>query len=73
MSKHEADADSVIARESQLTDAEIEAILLAEQDTQEDAPPALEMVQNPDKGSLAARWLLMFMLGLVLVGTWVRP
>jgi hypothetical protein len=57
----------------QLTDAEIEAILLAELDPREDAPQAFEMAQAPEKGRRWARWLLVFMFGLVIIGGWVKP
>ena len=59
--------------EAPLSDAEIEAILLADLDLREDVPHALELEQTLGKSSLVARWLLMVMFGLVLVGTWVKP
>ena len=73
MSKHGVGSYPGGDWQPELTDAEIEAILLAETDLLEDAPPAFEMVQAPGKASPWARWLLGFMFVLVLVGSWVRP
>ena len=73
MSKHAANSAPRLGEESPLTDAGIEAILLTDLEAQEDVPHALEIVQTPGKGSLVARWLLMVMFGLVLVGSWVKP
>ena len=73
MSKCGAGAYRVTGGEAPLSDAEIEAILLADLDLREDVPHALELEQTLGKSSLVARWLLMVMFGLVLVGTWVKP
>ena len=59
------------ANESPLSDAEIEAILVAEMAADDEAPRPLEMVHAP--GTAWGRWLLALMLGLMLIGSWVKP
>jgi hypothetical protein len=59
------------ANDSPLSDDEIEAILVAEIAAEEEAPRPLEMAQTPS--TAWGRWLLAFMLGLMLIGSWVKP
>lgn len=59
------------ANESPLSDDDIEASLVAEIAAEEDAPRPLEMAQAP--GTAWGRWLLALMLGLMLIGSWVKP
>lgn len=58
--------------DSHLSDAEIEAILLADAIPPEQPPQVFGMVQAPEHASWMARWLFVIMMLMVLLGSWLK-
>jgi hypothetical protein len=57
-----------------LSDAEIESLLEAERDSSiEMKTSPFQMATSPERHKGLLRWVFVFMLILMLIGSWVKP
>jgi len=65
-----------MSSEPTLTDAEIEAMLVAEMEANEHTPSEssepLMMAQSPEHAGALARWMLVGLFLIVLVSGWIK-